>query len=220
MSRRLRGFMRMGVYPMSVASRHLQSTDRAMPKPPRLRGAQRYLAPRERILLTTRRHPVVLAKPLLKWIATLLVMGLVSFVITEGRPIPILDTIVLWLALAMTAYFAYRALEWWRTCYLVTDERVLLVSGVLSVNVTAVRLSRVTETSFSRSIGGRILGYGELKLDAAGEQLSLASLKHLPRAAEVYRLVTSLLLEEDLGAEPEPFDPGEEVTGPLPPVVR
>ncbi|HEX2054112.1 MAG TPA: PH domain-containing protein [Actinomycetota bacterium] len=190
-----------------------------MPKPPRLRGTQRYLAAGERILLTTRRHPVLLVKPVAKWIASLLAVGLISFVLTEGRPIPILDTIVLWLALAMTAYTAYKALDWWRTFYVVTDERVLLMRGVFSVNVSAVRLARVTETSFNRTLWGRLLGYGELKLDTPGEQLTLATLAYLPRAAEVYRLVTSLLLGED-EEELEPYDPGEEVTGPLPPVVR
>lgn len=188
-----------------------------MPKPPRLRGTDRYLAPGERILLTTRRHPVLLLKPVLKWILTLLAVGLISFVLTEGRPIPILDQIVLWLALVMTAYTAYRVMSWWRTFYVVTDERVLLLRGIVSVNVTAVRLARVTETSFSRSVWGRILGYGELKLDTAADQMNLATLTYLPRPAEAYRLVTSLLLGEY--EEPEPYDPGEEVTGPLPPVV-
>jgi hypothetical protein len=95
---------------------------------------------------------------------------------------------------------------------------VLLLEGLISVNVSAVRLARVAETSFNRSIFGRIFGYGDLKLDAAGEQLSLASLTYLPRAEEIYRLITRLLLGED-DREPEPYDPGEETTGPLPPVV-
>jgi uncharacterized membrane protein YdbT with pleckstrin-like domain len=107
---------------------------------------------------------------------------------------------------------------WWKSYYVITDERVLLLTGFISVNVSAVRLARVAETSFSRSVFGRIFGYGDLKLDAAGEQLSLATLTYLPRAEQVYRLVTSLLLDE-YEPEPEPYDPGEETTGPLPPVV-
>ena len=188
-----------------------------MPRTPRLRGTERYLAPGERILRTTRRHPVLLAKPLALWMLTLLTVGLISFVLTEGNPIPVVDQITMWLAIGMTAYTAYRVLGWWTTYYVITDERVLLCRGILSAHVTAVRLSRVAETSFSRSVWGRLLGYGELKLDAAGEQLTLASLPYLPRAVEAYRLVTSLLLGEDI--EPEPFDPSEETTGPLPPVV-
>jgi uncharacterized membrane protein YdbT with pleckstrin-like domain len=191
-----------------------------MPKPPRLRGAHRFLAPGERILRTIRRHPVLMVKPIVLWIMTLLVVGLISFVITEGNPIPVVDQIVLVLALAVTAYTAYKVLDWWKSYYVVTDERVLLLRGILSVNVSAVRLARVTETRFVRSVWGRILGYGALKLDSAGEQLGLASLEYLPRAEEVYRLVTSLLLGEELDPEPEPYDPGEETTGPLPPVVR
>lgn len=189
-----------------------------MPKNPRLRGVSRYLAPGERILRTTRRHPVLLLKPVLIWLGTLIAVGLISFVLTEGNPIPFVDQLNLYLSLAMTGYLVYKAMVWWRSFYVVTDERVLLLEGILSVKVSAVRLARVTETSFSRSILGRVFGYGDLKLDAAGEQLSLAALTYLPRAEEVYRQVTSLLLGED-EPEPQPYDPGEETTGPLPPVV-
>lgn len=190
-----------------------------MSKAPRLRGTDRYLAPGERILLTTRRHPVLLVKPILGWLLSLLAVGLISFVITEGNPIPIVDQFTLLAALAMTAYTAYRVLVWRRTYYVITDERVLLLKGLVSVDVTAVRLARVTETSFSRSVLGRILGYGTLTLDTAGERLNLASLTHLPRADQAYRLVTSLLLGELVERDPQPYDPSEETTGPLPPVV-
>ncbi len=189
-----------------------------MPKNPRLRGVSRYLAPGERILRTTRRHPVLLMKPVLIWLGTLLAVGLISFVLTEGNPIPFVDQVTLYLSVAMTGYLVYKATVWWKSYYVITDERVLLLEGILSVKVSAVRLARVAETSFSRSILGRVFGYGDLKLDAAGEQLKLATLTYLPRAEEVYRLVTSLLLGEP-EPEPEPYDPGEETTGPLPPVV-
>lgn len=187
-------------------------------KESRLRGTGRYLAPGEQIIRTIRRHPVVIVKPILWWLFSLLAVGLISFVLTEGNPIPLVDQVVLVLALAMTAYTGYRILDWWRSYFVITDERVLLLQGIISVKVTAVRLSRVAETSFSRSVMGRILGYGELKLDAAGEQIKLASLGYLPKPEEVYRLVTSLLLGHE---EPEypTYDPSEEITGPLPPVT-
>jgi uncharacterized membrane protein YdbT with pleckstrin-like domain len=189
-----------------------------MPKTPRLSGTNRYLAPGEKVLWTTRRHPVLLLKPILVWMATLLMVGLISFVLTEGNPIPFVDQVNVWISLALTAYLVYKAMVWWKSYYVITDERVLLLTGFISVNVSAVRLARVAETSFSRSVFGRIFGYGDLKLDAAGEQLSLATLTYLPRAEQVYRLVTSLLLDE-YEPEPEPYDPGEETTGPLPPLV-
>lgn len=187
-------------------------------KKPRLRGASKYLAPGERVLLTTRRHPVVLVKPVALWLVALLVLSSISMFVTEGNPIVFVDQAVLWLSLAVTAYLLVLGLIWWKSTYVVTDERVLLLQGLLSVNVSSVRLARVTETSFNRSVLGRILGYGDLKLDAAGEQLSLATLSRLPRAGEVYRLITSLLLGEP-DAEPRHLDPGEETTGPLPPVT-
>ncbi|HYN98240.1 MAG TPA: hypothetical protein VEU28_01045, partial [Actinomycetota bacterium] len=81
-----------------------------MPNNPRLRGTSRYLAPGESILRTTRRHPVVLLKPILIWMATLIVVGLISFVLTEGNPIPLVDQVNLWISLGMTGYLVTKAM--------------------------------------------------------------------------------------------------------------
>jgi uncharacterized membrane protein YdbT with pleckstrin-like domain len=187
---------------------------------PAARGVHRYLAPGEKVVLVCRRHPIVLAKAFVVWLGTLLVLGFVSFVLTQSDPIPLVDTIALWASLAMTLYLAFKWLHWWMDRYVITSERVLLVEGIFAIKVSAVSLSRVTETSFSRSLWGRLLGYGDLKLDSPGEQLGLATLKQLPKPEAIYRLVASLLIrsrEADTGRVA--YDPSEENTGPLPPVV-
>lgn len=190
-----------------------------------LRGIARYLAPGEEIRYVSRRHLVVLVKPFVMWLLTLLVVGSISLLLTQGAPVPILDTAGLIVSLAVTFYFAFRVLQWWKDRYVITGQRVLLIEGIISVKVTAVSLSRVTETSFARSLWGRIFGYGDLKLDSAGEQLGLATLKYLPKPEAQYRLITSLLNRgRDPGADRDYRyrsnpDPSEENTGPLPPIV-
>lgn len=191
----------------------------AEPKPSS-RGVQRYLAPGEQIVHVCRRHPVVLAKPIALWLLTILGLGAVSFIITQGDPIPLVDTIALWVGVAVTLYLGVKFLQWWKDRYVMTDQRVLLIEGVFAIKVQSVSLSRVTETSFARGVWGRMLGYGDLKLDSAGEQLGLATLRYLPKPDALYRLVTSLLIQsrESQRSGP-PADPSEENTGPLPPVV-
>jgi hypothetical protein len=85
--------------------------------------------------------------------------------------------------------------------------------------VSSVSLSRISETSFARTLPGRLLGYGDLKLDAPGEQLGLATLRYLPKPEALYRLVTSLIRSQERDGRSRVYDPREENTGPLPPVV-
>jgi uncharacterized membrane protein YdbT with pleckstrin-like domain len=187
-----------------------------------LGGIERYLAPGERVAHISRRHPIVLAKAFFVWLITLLAIGLISFFITRNHPIPIVDTIALGLGILMTIYLAFKYLEWWKVRYVITEQRVLLIEGIFATKVTAVSLSRVTETSFSRSLAGRVLGYGDLKLDSASEHLKLETLQFLPHPEAQYRLVASLLIqsqEADRGGARRVVDPSEESTGPLPPVV-
>lgn len=189
-------------------------------RPHSSRGVHRYLAPGEQIAYVGRRHPVVLAKAAAAWLLTILALGAISFVLTQGDPIPWVDTVALWAGVAVSLYLAFKYLQWWKDRYVITDQRVLLVEGIFAIKVTAVSLSRVTETSFGRSLWGRMLGYGDLKLDSAGEQLGMATLRYLPKPEALYRLVNSLLIRSrEAQRSGPPADPSEENTGPLPPVV-
>jgi uncharacterized membrane protein YdbT with pleckstrin-like domain len=163
---------------------------------------------------------VVLAKPVAIWLLTILALGAISFVLTQGDPIPWVDAVALWAGVAVSLYLAFKYLQWWKDRYVITDQRVLLVEGIFAIKVTAVSLSRVTETSFARSLWGRMLGYGDLKLDSPGEQLGMATLRYLPKPEALYRLVNSLLIRSrEAQRSGPPADPSEENTGPLPPVV-
>lgn len=187
---------------------------------PSLRGARRYLAPGERVVHICRRHPVVLVRPFMVWLAAVLFIGLVSFVLTSVDPIPVVDTVAQWTALAVTVYLGFKYLQWRQDLYVVTDQRVLLIAGILSIKVSSVSLARVSETSFARSLWGRLLGYGDLLLDAPGERLTLTTLRYLPKPEALYRLVTSLIRSQEQDQGPRRvYDPREENTGPLPPVV-
>lgn len=170
-------------------------------------------------MLVARAHPVVLAAPVALYLGLVAGVSVVASLLSGLVFLPLAQQVAGGLVLAGLAYPLWRALEWWRACYVVTDERVLLKKGVVGVRVSAVRLSRVTETSYKRSVAGRLLGYGVLELDSPGEQLGLASLPYLPRPDEVYRLITSLLIRQRPGPERRRVDPSEETTGPLPPVV-
>jgi membrane protein YdbS with pleckstrin-like domain len=180
-------------------------------------GDERYLAPSERVLYSCRRHPIVLAKALTIWTAALVAGAGAGFVISPRSPDSLVDQIAGAVVLAFTFYLAAHTGRWLSARYLITDQRVLLVEGILSKKVSAIPLSKVTDTTYHRTMWGRLFGYGDLMLDAPGEKPGLSTLTYLPRPDALYRLIMGMVVGDGTrtgwGAVKYP-DP--DATGPIP----
>ncbi|MCA1677255.1 MAG: PH domain-containing protein [Actinobacteria bacterium] len=71
----------------------------------------------------------------------------------------------------------------WRTEQIaVTDTRLIRVSGILTTTVDIVPLAEITDLSLRCTIPGRILGYGALRIETAGQTRALDRLDFLPHA--------------------------------------
>ena len=188
----------------------------------------RYLADGERLVVSIRRHPVALAGPALLALAALIaasVLGWLTGPDETGTPI---DVVVGMVALAVVARLAWKMWQWSADRIMVTDRRFLLVSGVLTRKVAAMPLSKVTDMTYRRSLLGRVLGYGELVVESAGQDQGLSRLDRIPRPDDFYRTVTALSTSTLPEPEPEAVahswtgwakSPEEEDTGPLPRVI-
>ena len=105
-----------------------------------------------------------------------------------------------------------------------TDRRIFEVSGLVTRKVASMPLSKMTDMTYRRPILGRILGYGELHVESAGQDQALSRLDHLPNPDEFYRTITYLVSAPDLMPRSDPevvheasWD--EDDTGPLPRVI-
>ena len=104
-----------------------------------------------------------------------------------------------------------------------TDEDgIFEVSGLLSRKVASMPLTRVTDMTYRRSLLGRLLGYGDLIVESAGQDQALTTINFLPNPDEFYRTVTALV--GGVMARPDPETVHEaswddEDTGPLPRVI-
>jgi uncharacterized membrane protein YdbT with pleckstrin-like domain len=61
-------------------------------------------------------------------------------------------------------------IRWTATSFTITDQRVILDSGVFSRSSRVIPIDRVQDVATHRSVFGRILGYGTVEIDAAGSQ--------------------------------------------------
>jgi len=83
-------------------------------------------------------------------------------------------------------------LKWRTTHYVFTNERVILREGVFSRDGRDIPLGRVNDVSFSHNLIGRMLGYGTLTIESAGErgQVVLTDLPKVEKTQSVlYELV-------------------------------
>jgi hypothetical protein len=190
---------------------------------PKVNGTDRYLAPSERVIHSCRKHAIVIVKPIAVWLAALAIGSAIGFLVSPRTTNSLADIIAGWGVVVTTFYVIWKLFQWWVARYVITDQRVLFIEGILNVRVSAIPLQKVTDTTFSKTLAGRIFGYGDLMLDSPGEHGGLSMLVDLPRPDQMYRLITSLVVGRvwDRTQQPQrlPVDPREEDTGPLPRVI-
>jgi uncharacterized membrane protein YdbT with pleckstrin-like domain len=149
--------------------------------------------------------------------------GVAAGILSSRFPKAHLGAVGGWIVLGGAAWLAWKAWAWWVARYVITEDRVLFIEGVLNRRVRAIPLSTVTHTDFRRSVPGRILGYGNLTLDAPGEAHGLREMTSIPRPDEVYRLVMSLVAGAGSRGSREErstiSDPAAADTGPLPRLI-
>ena len=183
----------------------------------------RYLAPDERIVVEVRRHLSVLFRPLADAIGVFLAALVLGTAFSPGDGADPIDTMLGMISLYFLARFFWRCWEWSADRFVVTDRRIFEVSGLLTRKVASMPLGKMTDMTYRRPLLGRLLGYGELQVESAGQDQGLYLLDHLPNPDEFYRTITSLIS----GGFMPPSDPeavheaawDEDDTGPLPRVV-
>ena len=96
-----------------------------------------------------------------------------------------------WIVLA--ARLVWRLLEWREDWFVVTDRRMIIRSGIVTRTVAMMPLMKVTDLSFSRPPIGRVLGYGEIVIESAGQDQALRKITYLPEPNELYLEICDLL---------------------------
>jgi membrane protein YdbS with pleckstrin-like domain len=157
-------------------------------------SVNKYLLPHERQVITVHQHPAVLIRPIFEVLVGLAIAGWLSSSIAHGNGIALLVIWVLWVVLLLR--LAVKAYEWSETYFVVTSQRMLLQTGLITRKVNMMPLSKVTDMSFQRSSLGRILGYGEFILESAGQDQALRVVDHLPYPEQLYLEVCGLIFKD------------------------
>ena len=157
-------------------------------------SVNRYLLPHERQVITVHQHPAILIKPIFWVLIGLALAGWLSSSIAQGNSIVLVVVWILWGVLLLN--LAVKVWEWAVTYFVVTSQRFVLATGVITRKVNMMPLAKVTDMSFQRSAMGRILGYGEFILESAGQDQALSNVDYIPYPEQLYLEVCGLIFKD------------------------
>jgi uncharacterized membrane protein YdbT with pleckstrin-like domain len=156
-------------------------------------SVNKYLLPHERQVITVRQHPAVLIRRIVEALVGLALAGFLSNTVSHGNNIVILVIWALWAVLLVRLIM--KVFEWSVNYFVVTSQRMLLASGIVTRKVNMMPLAKVTDMSFQRSTLGRILGYGQFILESAGQDQALRIVDYLPYPEQLYLEVCGLIFK-------------------------
>jgi uncharacterized membrane protein YdbT with pleckstrin-like domain len=148
------------------------------------RSVDRYLMAHEGQTIAVRQHPAVLLRYVLEVVGGLFLCAYIS---TTGL------TLIWWLWLILLARLMWKVFAWSDEYFLVTEHRVMLITGILNRRVAMIPLGKVTDIALERSALGRVLGYGEFVMESAGQDQAMRNVKFMPYPEQLYFEVSSLV---------------------------
>jgi uncharacterized membrane protein YdbT with pleckstrin-like domain len=157
-------------------------------------SVNRFLLPHERQVITVHQHPAILIKPIFWVLIGLAIAGWLSNSVANGNGTVILILWILWGVLLLN--LALRVWAWAVTYFVVTSQRFVLASGIVTRNVNMMPLAKVTDMTFQRSATGRLLGYGKFILESAGQDQALTNVDYLPYPEQLYLEVCGLIFKD------------------------
>lgn len=127
---------------------------------------EKHLAPGEEVAFRTRLHPVIFAGTAM---FAACVIGVTALIVSRNDLAP--ETVrLLWLGAAVfiLVSFVPPYVRWRTSEFAVTNRRVLVKVGLLSIHTVELLLPKVEAIGVDQTLAGRIFGYGTLRIVGTG----------------------------------------------------
>ena len=155
-------------------------------------GADRLLSRGEQLVFELRAHGKALIGPAIILVGVSSAASFIAATIPGGAGQAPLRLIIAAAALGVVLRWAlWPFLRWYTTTYVLTTRRLVIRQGVLARQGHDVPLWRVSDVSFTRSLGQRVLGCGTLVIETSGAQQPIVVVD-LPLVEQVQREVYRL----------------------------
>ena len=122
----------------------------------------------ETVALDLHPHWWYFAEPVLALVSSI-VIGILVRVFLDGDAEKILTYVAIIAIIASAIWLASRYAKWANTNFVITSDRIIFRSGVLSKSGIEIPLERVNNVLFNQSVFERMLGAGDLLIESGGE---------------------------------------------------
>jgi uncharacterized membrane protein YdbT with pleckstrin-like domain len=134
----------------------------------------------ERVILETRQHWLSAGMWWRLLVVLALLIGsaalLITAVVVPPLGLGLLGVVALaWVFLVFVPY-----LRWRTQVYRLTDRRLIIEDGIITRRAKSLPLARLQEVTSEVGLLGRILGYGTLRVENAGDEQSHDVLEDIP----------------------------------------
>jgi uncharacterized membrane protein YdbT with pleckstrin-like domain len=134
--------------------------------------------------------------------ALMLVVAIAAFVAVATA---IENDAVSWVVGAVVLFFLFRLVQryaqWTTTEFVVTTDRLILRSGIISKKGMEIPLDRVNTVFFSQRLRERLLGYGDLIIESGGER-GQQVINNVGHPEQVQSVIHAAMEEEQDAREP------------------
>lgn len=138
------------------------------------------LSEREKIILAARQHWFLLASSIFVEITLIMVFFAITVTLALSFPLYALIISAVGFVLMIIPVFSMirDILIWSNHQYLVTNRRVMQISGIMNKSITDSSLEKVNDVKMEQSALGRMFGYGNIEILTASE-LGVNTFKHI-----------------------------------------
>lgn len=150
----------------------------------------RWLLKNEVSIFEVRRHWMVVVLASLEVLGYWAIAGMLSYLFEYAG---IMQTIAALIFVGSLVRLCFVILDWLLERLVLTERRMVLVSGVLNRKAGNVPLPKITDMTFEKPLVGRMLGYGSFVVESAGQDQALSRVDYLPKGDQLWRQVSTLL---------------------------
>ncbi|GAB06120.1 PH domain-containing protein [Gordonia amarae] len=164
------------------------------------------LAQGERVILERHPHWKCLVAPLLIFIVTTGVAGVLGGLVNDrldgtARTWILGIILVIWLAVA--GWYLVRPLVSWKTThFVVTNRRVIFRNGIITRSGNDIPLQRINTVEFEHGLIDRLLNTGSLVIESASDEP--LTFNNIPQVERVHALLYQEVLDDDNDPDSEP----------------
>ena len=177
---------------------------------------QSMLGDKEKIVLITRQHWFTLVQAIItEIIVSLVIIGIVTAVFVFFPLVGTLSLFGLLLLVIPIVSLTHDALVWTNREYIVTNRRVIQISGVINKKVTDSSLEKVNDVKMAQSFWGRLFDFGDVEILTASE----LGINKFQRIGDPIRFKTAMLNAKEEVERQTRYTPNEDRPGDIPTII-